>query len=394
MNQIQTFEKFLDREKNIFDGGHSIRTPFELVRQITNQLDIVKNDTILVYYNVEFVIDLVYNKNVDPNTISFLSDHTNKDKLIKRTGDVKILKKLDNSMKFDIVIGNPPYQEREDTNKNSTNTSDLAFDFVKKSFSISRKYIALILPSDWVGPNESAMKKKLFKEYKLKNLSFYGQKWFKVKKNTCSFIYEKGYNDNCLVEDVNGFKNKFNLNNFNLLSHENKRSIFLNKFDIKNNIGEMWNRGKLHLNQIKKKTKGKEFIEAVGRKNASLTITNIGNNETCGFGREGIVIGNLGTSKSIENIKFKEKNQVGGHSVVFLLTETRNQAMNLKKYLESKLIRYLVNSIKTSSPNSKSLFKLIPSIDFNKSYTDNELYKIFNISKEEMQVIDSEYADQ
>lgn len=58
--------------------------------------------------------------------------------------------KGDEMMKFDVVIGNPPYQETLDVDKgNSSLAKQLFPDFIKNSIEISDKYVCLITPSRW-----------------------------------------------------------------------------------------------------------------------------------------------------------------------------------------------------------------------------------------------------
>jgi len=109
MARLNDLYKLLHRNSNtLFEGSHSLYTPKELVQKIIQDIDI-KNVKILVLYNPEFVISLVQN-NVDPESITFFSDHVNKNKLMSKFG-VLCIDVLEKDMKFDRIIGNPPYQD-------------------------------------------------------------------------------------------------------------------------------------------------------------------------------------------------------------------------------------------------------------------------------------------
>ena len=89
-----------------FKGGHDTYTPRVLVEDI-----LVKSalfGEILVAYNIEFVVSLVYTFKIDPNQITFYSDHENKTELCRKIG-VKYVTKLEPYMKFDVLVGNPPF---------------------------------------------------------------------------------------------------------------------------------------------------------------------------------------------------------------------------------------------------------------------------------------------
>lgn len=114
--KVEIFEKFLDRETNIFKGSHIVQTPFKLVRELLSEVNLVPNNDILVLYNVEFVIELVYNNKISKENITFFSDSKDKAKLIKKIG-IKVVNNLEElqSKKFDLGLMNSPFQ---DENKN------------------------------------------------------------------------------------------------------------------------------------------------------------------------------------------------------------------------------------------------------------------------------------
>ena len=67
---------------------------------------------------------------------------------------------------------------------------------------------------------------------------------------------------------------------------------------------------------------------------------------------------------------------------------------NMKTYLESKLICYCVEKYNTLFPKASYGFLfLLPEINLSKSYTDKELYKEFNITDEEQKEIEMWYKE-
>lgn len=375
------------------DTGHNLHTPFGLVDIILGRIKPDNTKTYGVFFTIGFVIKLIEDYGIDPKNIWLFGDSPEKEKVAKylkiKYYNIHILNKGNVDMKFNVVLGNPPYAERSENNQTSTNTSDLSFPFTKKAFELATEYVALIIPSDWTGPNKSTLKNMLFENYKMKNITLHGPNWFKdVKKDTLDFLFDKKYTGDCLIEDVKGKKMLLKLDNKTILSNENDKTKFLKKFNFTNNLSSYWHRGSVNGNEMIEDQNGVEIITNMGLKNDPLPTKFISNKETCGLGKEGLVIGNLGDAGAIGNIKIKKKSQVGGHSVVFLLTPYTS---NLKQYLESKLIRYLVSCIKKSTPNSKALFENLPEIDFSKSYTDQDLYNLFGISDAEQKLINSRY---
>jgi site-specific DNA-methyltransferase (adenine-specific) len=295
-------------------------------------------------------------------------------------------------MKFDVVVGNPPYQDKKG-NEGSTNSADLYTKFISKSLTLSKKYVAMVVPSAWTGPKNSSLKETIFEENQPTVLNTHGKKWFNVEMNTCYFITEVGRKGQTVVSDAAGNSMIMNLDkstslstNLSMMALKNKISSFAKV----NNFGSKWIRGSLHLNQVNSSIGNSvEFIKAVGRKGVGLDTVMIKNGvESTGYGISKLVIPNMGGSSGIGHVKIAKKNQVGGHSVVFLTANKESELKNMKAYLESKTIRFLIDAVKISTPNSKTLFTFIPVIDFTRSWTDSDLYKYFNLTQAEIDYIE------
>jgi site-specific DNA-methyltransferase (adenine-specific) len=406
-------EAYNDKKKVLCDkiipqlDGHNVHTPFELTEKIVNTIKVDRKSKIAVLFNVEFVFTLIALKGANPKNITFFGDCLKKQKLIESWGCVwvnsNILLNLDKKkrekykMKFDVIVGNPPYQDKKG-NENSTNSTDLYAVFVEKSFDLIKDdgQIALIIPSAWSGPKNNNLKTLLFETHQPSIFDTHGKKWFDVTMNTCYFITRKFRKGTTVITDAHKNKVQVELNKNSIVGlNLNDLPVMekMKSFSKKANLGEIWLRGNIHLNQVDDvKTKnGVELILSVGSFGTELENTVIidSNAETTGYNKFKLVIPNLGSGDSIGNIKIATKKQVGGHSVVFLVTETEDELENLKNYLESKLIRFLINAVKISTPNSKTVFGNIPMIDFTKSWTDEELYAYFEITQDEIDYIEA-----
>ena len=65
------------------------------------------------------------------------------------------------------------------------------------------------------------------------------------------------------------------------------------------------------------------------------------------------------------------------------------EAQNLESYLHSKFSRFLLLQALTSMNITKDKFCFVPLIDFRKNYSDDELYKKYNFTKEEITFIEN-----
>ncbi len=69
--------------------------------------------------------------------------------------------------------------------------------------------------------------------------------------------------------------------------------------------------------------------------------------------------------------------------------DTKEEASNFISYLKSKLVRFLVLQALTSQHLSRDKFVFVPIQDFSIKWTDEMLYKKYNISADEIAFIDS-----
>lgn len=295
--------------------------------------------------------------------------------------------------KFDVVLGNPPYQD--DSTGESTKTTNLYAPFFYKAEKILSEngVMSMIIPSDWIGPNNSEFKKYIFNSRQIKQIELHPyQKYFKVKKATCNVILDKNYSGDCEVIDEGGNRDFIDLRTQDFLSKNNSDIAFRNLFSGCKDMGYRWLRGKLNRNQIVEDLNGVEYIEGCGRAGQPLDIKLIpASLETTGAGLHKIVMPNVGgTNNDLgNNVKIAEPHQVGGHGVVFLTTGSKKESENLLAYLNTKPIKELIKRVKKSSPNSKILFEKIPDVDLSINWDDDKVYNHFGFDQETIEYVKS-----
>lgn len=141
-------------------GGHNIHTPFSLVETIISKtaFDVDSTSKIAVLYNIEFVLSLIAIKGVDPKNITFFGDCSKKKQLVEswKCKYVKISKPsdLEKNMKFDVIVGNPPYSDEN----NRKGKNKLWIDFINKSFSLLKDNgkLTLVTPNGWISSTNNS----------------------------------------------------------------------------------------------------------------------------------------------------------------------------------------------------------------------------------------------
>lgn len=106
MDKAVLFYKFIKDRPQLFAGAHSVYTPQTLVDSILNKIEI--SGSILVLFNIEFVISLVHTYRVNPAQITLYSDHEHKTNIGNSLG-CHVITEIEEDMKFDVVVMNPPY---------------------------------------------------------------------------------------------------------------------------------------------------------------------------------------------------------------------------------------------------------------------------------------------
>ena len=71
---------------------------------------------------------------------------------------------------------------------------------------------------------------------------------------------------------------------------------------------------------------------------------------------------------------------------------SKKEAINLKRYIETKFFRYMVYLMKSSQNMSASTYSLVPLQDFSKTWTDKELYEKYKLTQEEIDYIEETIA--
>ena len=69
--------------------------------------------------------------------------------------------------------------------------------------------------------------------------------------------------------------------------------------------------------------------------------------------------------------------------------DTEQEAKNFETYMRTRFFRFLVALRKNTQHVTQSRFKFVPLLDMSKSWTDEKLYKTFDLSSEEIDFIDS-----
>lgn len=314
-------------------------------------------------------------------------------------------------MKFDVIIGNPPYQLND--GGHGASASPLYHKFVEQAKNMSPKYICMIIPSRWFagGKGLDSFREEMLNDRKIKELVDYpnASECFpgvEIKGGVCYFLWDKNHNDDCNITTITNGETlppmKRALNENDVFVRFNEAISILNKVKDKNEItldtqvssrkpfglatnfqdyykSEFQGTYKLYGNKFigyvlpKYITKNSEWIDKY-----KVYISKAGD----GSGAYPIIV----SGKPF----LGEKNSVCTETyIVAGVYEEIEKAQNLEKYLKTKFIRFLISLKKVTQDMTSKTYSFVPKLDMNITWTDKKLYKKYELTKEEIEFIES-----
>ena len=318
-------------------------------------------------------------------------------------------------MKFDVIIGNPPYQLSDGGGRESS-AVPLYHKFVQQAKKLNPRYLTMIIPARWYagGKGLDDFRKDILTDQRISEIHdfpitsdcFPG---LNIRGGVCYFLWDNSHKGDCKV--------------FNYKKRELISSIKRPLLEENNNTFIRYNQAISILRKVKS-FKEKTFDNFVSARNPfGLTsnfddfkniISDSHNIKLYRFGNEGY-IKEKQISKSQELVhKYKvivSKASPGGdeypHKILSepiisepgsVCTETyliikkvssKEEAKNLISYIKTRFFRFMISLIKNTQNISRGVYAFVPIQDFSKPWTDEELYKKYDLTKEEIDFIES-----
>lgn len=318
-------------------------------------------------------------------------------------------------MKFDVIIGNPPYQL--DTGGSGRQAIPIYHRFVTQAKKLNPSYITMITPSRWFngGMGLDDFRNAMINDTQVEKIIDYVNAKECFPQNSISggvsyFLWHKNYNGDCeVINIVSGLKNilKRKLNEFKIFVRYNQAIPILRKIinknfiDFKDIVSPLMPYG-LSTNIRGYATK----IPNTYKLYASDGISYISHDKVLkgndNINKFKILISKTSAEHAGEpgkDGKFRvltaalqviKPGEICTHSYFTIGQYDKEEpAKNLLSYLKTKFARFLILMAMSSINLSKLCFEFLPLQDFSKPWTDAELYAKYNLSQEEIAYIES-----
>lgn len=265
-----------------------------------------------------------------------------------------------NGMKFDRVIGNPPYSDRTKASASGDGGVGVSLDdkFVIKSLEISDD-VRLIIRSKHFSKVQSNFRKTILGSGNVVSIKYLPADTFDIQNTeTCILHINKNHNGPCKITYANGEVRDVTLTKDSVVVLKNPDYVS----EIPNNMSHRYMTGKLTRNKIKPVQDGIRMVEICGRDEEPQMVTIDPSQDTTGMNQHGVVINFSAQWGGLGRIYVKPYDTSISNSIVLLKTNSEEESIKLKNYLETDDIKKLVKDNMSSFHPTKSLFKTIPDI--------------------------------
>ncbi|HRX16689.1 MAG TPA: Eco57I restriction-modification methylase domain-containing protein [Spirochaetota bacterium] len=316
------------------------------------------------------------------------------------------------NMKFDVIVGNPPYQMTDGGGTGSSARPIYNY-FVEKALELNPSFLCMIIPSRWFssGKGLDCFRNKMLNDKRVKYLIDYSDSRdcfpsVDIAGGVCYFLWEKDYHGKCTVINFNkGTSTK-------TIRPLNEFDIFIRDGIAVSIIHKIREKSREYLDSIV--SSRKPFgLESKDRptKNGDLTLIWSGGDGP--FPREKVKSGHNYIDKYkvlLSKASFDHGGQPDkdGKRRIFSRVETmapgtictesyilvgpfatKTEADLMVKYLKLKLPRFLVSTILLTQNIAKDKFAFVPLIDISQKTKDKDLYNMFGLTHKEIDYIES-----
>jgi len=315
------------------------------------------------------------------------------------------------NMKFDVIVGNPPYQLSD--GGAGVSAKPIYHLFVEQAKKMSPRYLSMIIPSRWFtgGKGLDDFREVMLKDTRIRNLvDFFDPNecfpGIDLSGGVCYFLWDRDNKGKCEVETVrSGQRSKMQRP---LIEEGNDTFIRFNEA--------------INIVQKIKKQKEKTFDEIVSsRKPFGLPTNILVKNKvfkdsvniyaypTNGFIRKSELLRNVDWVEKYKVLIAKSYGERGSFPYLVLgkpfvgepgtcCSETylvigpfkiKKETTNVISYMNTRFFRFLVLLIKNTQDSPKRVYSFVPMQDFSESWTDEKLYKKYKLTKDEIAFIES-----
>ena len=314
-------------------------------------------------------------------------------------------------LKFDAIVGNPPYQMAD--GGSGASAVPIYQHFVNNAVAMKPRYVSMIMPARWYsgGRGLDSFREMMLSDKRLAQLfdfvdsndCFLG---VDIAGGICYFLWDNSYHGDCrvttvgngmrhsadrdlgaeavflrdsrvlpIVETVRNVETKFYNERFS-----SQKPFGLRTYVTPTESGDISLRYNKGTGPFRRElvTSGEEWIDKWKVIMSYLTHDHAGRSDKDGKRR------------IFSTMEVLPPKTVCTETYIVIDTfDTEAEAMNLFGYLSTRFVRFMVSQLVSTQHISKASFALVPIQDFSESWTDEKLAKKYGLTDEEIRLIDS-----
>ena len=328
------------------------------------------------------------------------------------------------NMKFDVIIGNPPYQ-LNDGGGTGSSAVPIYQKFIEQAFKLKPRYLSMIIPARWYsgGRGLDDFRERMLNDKRLKELHDFPNSsdcfnGVVIEGGVCYFLWDKNYLGDCFINthDSNSIFSsmKRSLTENDTFIRYNESVSILNK--VKNLKEDLFSgfvsandpfgfdvRMKNSYKRVKPNFKKNPFDKAVTFYYNGWARTGLGyvsrdqvrkNNHFIDeykiFISKAYGMGKSKPYKVINSPILGDKNTCCTETYLLIGPfSSKIRCENVISYINTKFFRFLVLLIKNTQNAMKKVYSYVPAQNFDESWDNDKLYKKYKLSSNEIEFIES-----
>lgn len=324
---------------------------------------------------------------------------------------------LEENMKFNAIVGNPPYQVMDGGGSNGISAKPVYHHFVNIAKKIQPNYISMIMPSRWFagGKGLDEFRETMMNDECLSSVYNYPKSrecfnnvdiaggicyilWSAMHKGDCEFVSRTGIDES---------RRNRRLNEFPVIVSDNKGIDVIHKvIEKEKQFLSDWvlPRNSFGFTSAHRGTDEPfdgciKLISSAGE--SYVRVSDITKNHNI-VDRYKVSVGTLnpdrggvnnaadGKSNVTTRVRVLKPNVVVTETYIILgsfVSET--EAENFADYIRTRFVRFLIYLTLSSMHIVRDNFRFVPILDFKKKWTEEELYERYSLTKSEISYVEA-----
>lgn len=323
------------------------------------------------------------------------------------------------NMKFDVIISNPPYQLSD--GGSGPSAMPLYNQFVTQAKKLNPRYLTMIIPARWYagGKGLDSFRSDMLGDKRIRTLvDFESSKdcfeGVDIAGGICYFLWDRDHPGTCYVRNMSSqgsVDDSRNLDEYPIFIRSNDAVHVLRK--VLSQETHFMDDSVLSQKPFGFRTyaRGEEkpfpgAIKLLTSKGWGYVKRSEVEKNAEGIDKYKVICGRLVPSNGELDVKPGEGYRVMTNPQLLLpgeintetyitlgIFDTEEEAINFQNYIREKLPRFLLRQAVSSVNINREVFKFVPHLDFHIAWTDEMLYKKYNLTEEEIQVVESTIRD-